>query len=269
MKNKYFYIAFLAFATMSLHSCIDTKKFVYFQKSKSGLAVEHIETIPVPEAKIQTDDILSIVVSSMNDQSNEILNFSNVNSLHMSTFPGTNGGNAQGMQPMGYRVDTDGNVVIPFIGKKFIKDLTLQEAADKIQTELMEYLKEPAVNVRFLNHKFSVLGEVNRVGTFNLLSDNITLPEALAMAGDLTVFGRRDTLTVVRNANGLKEIGYVNLLDRSVFKSPYYYIKNGDLIYVEPIKGRVTNTEQKIQLVPIYTGIATTLILILNVILRF
>ncbi|AWW00838.1 ligand-binding protein [Arcticibacterium luteifluviistationis] len=254
----------LAFST----SCVNTAKFVYFQGGVTASNPSYLETPPVPVAKITQGDILAITVSSLNEESNEILNFQNINTLQMSNFPGQSGGSAGARQPLGYRVDSTGNVVIPFIGKQFVKDLTLMQASDKIKTEVEIYLKDPAVNVRFLNHKFSVLGEVNKVGTYNLLDDKTTLPEALAMAGDLSIYGKRDSVTIIRDAHGLREIGTVNLLSREVFQSPYFYIKNGDVIYVQPIKGKVTSTEQRVQLVPIFTGIATTIAVLLNIFLK-
>ncbi|NBA85288.1 ligand-binding protein [Emticicia sp. CRIBPO] len=259
--------AIIVLSSFTLFSCVDTKKVVYFQ-SNNPQYPNYIETHLPKVTKISTDDILAITVSSLSKESNEILNFQNINSLTMSSFPGITNGGGPREQPLGYRVDSSGNVVVPFIGKQFLRGLTLEEAGEKIKVEIEKYLKDPAVNITFLNHKFSVLGEVNRVGTFNLLDDRTTMPEALAMAGDLTIYGKRDSITIIRHSLGLREVGKVSLLNRDLFTSPYYYIQNGDVIYVEPIKGRVTNTEQRVQLVPIFTGIATTLVVLLNFIIK-
>jgi len=258
--------AIIVLSSFTLFSCVDTKKVVYFQ-SNNPQYPNYIETQVPKVSKIHTDDILAITVSSLNKESNEILNFQNINALTMSSFPGQTT-NAMRGQPLGYRVDSSGNVVVPFIGKQFLRGLSLEEAGEKVRLEVEKYLKDPAVNISFLNHKFSVLGDVNRVGTYNLLDDRTTLPEALAMAGDLTIYGKRDSITIIRHSLGLREIGKVNLLTRDLFTSPYYYIQNGDVIYVEPTKGKVTNTDQRVQLVPIFTGIATTLVVLLNFILK-
>ncbi len=256
------------FSLLSLSSCVNTEKFVYFQGGNSASYPSYFETPEPKVSKIQEDDILAITVATLNEEANLILNFQNINFLQMSTFPGQSGGSMGSRQPLGYRVDSTGSVILPFVGKVFVKDLTLMQASDQIQTAMQNYFKDPAVNVRYLNHKFSVLGEVSKVGTFNLLDDHTTLPEAIAMAGDLTIYGKRDSVTVIRNVNGVREIGKVNLLNRAVFKSPYYYVQNGDVIYIEPIKGRVTSTEQRVQLVPIFTGIATTIAVLLNLVLN-
>ena len=255
-------------AALLMSSCVGTEKFTYFQGGNSAVYPTYIETPPAPVSKISPDDVLAITVSSLNDQSNEILNFANVNALQMSTFAGGGGGAVGSRQPLGYRVDSTGTVVVPFIGKQYVVGMTLLEAGEKIKTEVEKYLRDPAVNVRFLNHKYSVMGEVNKVGTFNLLDDRTTLPEALATAGDLTIYGNRQEVTIIRDVKGIREIGKVNLLSREIFQSPYFYIHNGDVIYIEPIKGRVTSTEQKVQLVPIFASVATALAVYLNLILK-
>ncbi|UBM58069.1 polysaccharide biosynthesis/export family protein [Marinilongibacter aquaticus] len=258
----------LILAATVFTSCVNTKKFVYFQDEGQMQNPAYVKTVNPHVSKIKTDDILAITVSSLNEESNSILNFQNINILQMSTFPGQSGGSMGSRQPLGYRVDSTGSVVIPFIGKQHLGGLSLRDAGEKITAEMGKYFKDPAVNIRYLNHKFSVLGEVKKVGTYNLLDDQTTLPEALAMAGDLTIYGKRDSVMVIREANGVREIGKVNLLNREVFSSEYYYVRNGDVIYIEPIKGRVTSTEQRVQLVPIFTGIATTVAVLLNLFLK-
>lgn len=250
----------------SFYGCVTPKQIVYFQATDTTQLVQLPPVRPVV-ARIQPNDILAITVGSLNPESNEILNFANINALTTTSFPGQQGA-AQRGQPLGYLVDSSGHVEIPFVGRLHLTGLTLAQAADLVRVEVTKSLKDPAINVRFLNHKFSVLGELNRPGTYNLLEDNTTLPEALAMAGDLTVYGQRNNVMIVRETNGVREIGRVNLLNRDVFTSPYYYVRNGDLIYVEPTKAKATFTDRSVQLVPIITSVATALIVFLNLILR-
>lgn len=223
---------------------------------------------------IQKGDILGIIISSLNKESNDIMNFYNVSSLPVTSFtPGAAGGGSS--QPIGYPVDSLGNVSIPLIGKLKLEGLTLQLAEEKVRAEVEKTLKEPAVNIRFMNHKFTVLGEVGSVGTFNLLNDHTTLIEAITAAGDLTLFGKRDSITVIRIAGGRRELGKVNLRNRDVFTSPYFYVRNDDIIYVEPTKDKVLPLPQERQLpasqfyqrAPFYIGLVsslTTLILLLS-----
>jgi polysaccharide export outer membrane protein len=224
------------YTLFSLSSCtkIITKPVLpYFQGSTVTSYPVTLEVHESYVSTIQTEDILGITVSSLNKESNDILNFSNVNSLPLSSLPGGGGG---GQQPIGYPVDRQGNISMAFVGKVNVLGLSVEEAQSKIATELVKYLKEPAINIRFMNHKFTVLGEVNGVGSFTLLDDRTTIIDALASAGDMTDYARRDSVTVIRVVDGKRTIGKLNLLTNEVFSSPYFFIQNGDVIYVEPFK---------------------------------
>lgn len=252
-------------AVVYLQSCITTPPIAYFQTSDS-LKFQQLKKIHPTITRIQRNDILAITVGSLSQESNEILNFANVNALTTTNFPGQQG--LQRNQPLGYLVDSSGHVEVPFVGRVKLLNMTLEEAANMVRNEVVKSLKDPAVNVRFLNHKFSVLGEVGRPGTYNLLDDRTTLPEALAMSGDLTVYGSRTNVMVLRENNGVREVARLNLLTQEVFNSPYYYLQNGDLIYIEPIKAKGTFNDQRLQLIPIYTGIATTAVVVLSLIVN-
>lgn len=242
------------------------KHIVYFQSLDSTQTVLLPPIKPVV-ARIQSNDILAITVGSFNQESNEILNFANVNALTTTSFPNNQGGVGRG-QPLGYLVDSSGHVEIPFVGRVKLIGLTLDQAANLVRGEVMKSLKDPAVNVRFLNHKFSILGEVNRPATYNLLDDNTTLPSALAMAGDLTIYGQRTNVMVIRETDKGREVVRINLLNRDVFVSPYYYIRNGDIIYVEPSKAKATFTDRSVQLIPVVTSITTAFVVFLNLLLK-
>jgi polysaccharide export outer membrane protein len=213
--------------------------------------------------KIQADDILAITVSSLSEESNIIFNFPNINPITTTSFPGGIGGGAKN-QPLGYLVDPAGNIEMPLIGKAKIIGLTLEESGTLIKEKLEKFLKEPTVNVRLLNHKFTVIGEVNKPGVYNLLDNHTTLPEVIGMAGDLTIYGRRDNLMIIRITNGKREVVKIDLTKRDFLDSSYYYIQNGDMVYVETMKGKITSTDRTIQLIPIVTGVASTFILLLN-----
>lgn len=253
-------------SVLHLQSCITTPPIAYFQSSDS-LKFQQLKKIQPTITRIQRNDILAITVGSLNQESNEILNFANVNALTTTSFPGQQGMNIRN-QPLGYLVDSSGHVEVPFVGRLKLLNMTLEEAANAVRAEVVKSLKDPAINVRFLNHKFSVLGEVGRPGTYNLLDDRTTLPEALAMAGDLTIYGSRTNIMVLRENNGIREISKLNLLTQEVFDSPYYYLQSGDLIYIEPIKAKGTFNDQRLQLIPIYTGIATTAVVVLSLLVN-
>lgn len=193
--------------------------------------------------KIQKDDLLDIVVSSIEP---ELLrpfiqqNGGNYNS-------GNNGyNNDYSGYSRGYLVEMDGTINYPLLGKMKVAGLTRREVIDLIQESLTKegYVKDPIVTVRFLNFRISILGEVGNPGTYNISSERITLFEALSMAGDLTIYGRRDRVAVIREIDGERTILYHDLRSMDVFQSPDYYLKQNDMIYVEPNRVRAEASAQ-------------------------
>ncbi|MFN8358252.1 MAG: polysaccharide biosynthesis/export family protein [Spirosomataceae bacterium] len=260
-------VGFLLFVTLSTGflSCVSPKQIAYFQSADTSRLVK-LPIVKPKTTRIIPTDILAITVGSLNQESNQILNFANVTGITTSSFPGQT--NAQNHQPLGFLVDSSGHVEVPLVGRLHLAGLTLDEANQVVKTAVNKTLKEPAVTIRFLNHKFSVLGEVNRPGTYSLIDDQTTLPEVLAMAGDLTIYGQRSNVLIVREENGVREMARINLLDRNVLNSPYYYIRNRDMIYIEPTKAKATFTDRTIQLVPVVTSVATAIFVLLNFIVK-
>ena len=253
-------VALLLVAQLSACTSVRPARFEYL-RSKDPSYPKLVETVVPRVSKIQQGDILGVIVSSLNKESNEILNFTNVNSLPVSVFSG--GSVGSGSQPLGFLVDSSGYISMPIIGRQKVAGLTLELAEVKLRTDLEKTLKGPSVNVRFMNHKFSVLGEVRQVGTFNLLDDQTTILDVLAACGDLTEYAKRDSITVIRTKNGMREIGKVNLRTLAVFTSPYFYIQNGDVVYVEPTQDKVITPKPLsagLQKVAIYLGLATSVV---------
>lgn len=253
-------VALLLASQISSCLSIRSSQFDYF-RSRDRSYPKLVETTVPRVSRIQQGDILGVIVSSLNKESNEILNFTNVNSLPVSVFSG--GSVNSGTQPLGFLVDSSGHISMPIIGRQQVDGLTLEMAENKLRAALEKTLKEPSVNVRFMNHKFSVLGEVKQVGTFNLLDDQTTILDVLAACGDLTDYARRDSITVIRNKNGMREIGKISLRSLSVFKSPYFYIQNGDVVYVGPTQDKVIAARPigtGLQKLAIYVGLATSVV---------
>ncbi|MET7253227.1 polysaccharide biosynthesis/export family protein [Dyadobacter fermentans] len=247
-------------------SCVSPRSIVYFQGDSLRYTTQEITQKYVPT--IQPNDLLSIVVGSLNAEANEVFNTPNVFTT-ASTNYSTAAGGAR-VQPLGYLVDADGSVEIPLVGKLKLAGLRTTDAADTIRTRLLNFLKEPSVIVRNLNFKVSVLGEVNRPSVYVIPDEKISLPEVLSLAGDLTIYGKRDNIMVIREENGKREYAKIDLTSREVFTSPFYYIHKNDVIYVEPIKTRINATDRNVQLVPIITSIVAAIgtlgILILNIV---
>lgn len=182
---------------------------------------------------VQPKDMISIVVSSRSPELAAPFNLVNV-SYQAGSEKATNAGY---QRLMGYSVATDGTIDFPVLGKVKVAGLNRWEVAEKIKTELFSsgLLQDPVVIVEFLNFKISVLGEVARPGTYNITGDKINVLEALSLAGDLTIFGRRDCVRISREQNGFRKIFVVDLRDSDLLANEEaYYLQQNDIIYVEP-----------------------------------
>lgn len=230
-----------------ISSCVSRKEMVYFQnieqlrKSEDRRSGNNLE--------IQPDDVLTIRVSAPEQEA--ALPFNLTKSI------------ASQERIMGeveletYLVSNEGTIEFPVIGNMEVKGLTNIELSKKIQREIREYVKDPIVNVRILNFQISVLGEVNNPGTFSIEDDHITLSKALSMAGDLTIFGKRENILVMGEDGDHKTYAYLNLTDASVVNSPHYNLRQNDVIYVEPRGTRNQSASS--------TGLAATYLSIVSV----
>jgi polysaccharide export outer membrane protein len=234
---------------VSFSSCVNQKQIAYFQKG-----VGQSDTINVSKAyipTIQSGDILGIYVSSLNAAASSFFNpFAQVaTSGDNAAVQGNLSTNQNTTQ--GYLVDITGAIELPLLGSLKVAGLNTVEAKDMIKERLTKYLKEPTVNVRFLNYKVSIMGEVVRPSVYVIPNEKITLPEALSMAGDMTIYGKRDNVLIIRDNNGKKEFNRVDLTKRDIYNSPYYYLHANDIVYVEPAKGRIAQTDKTYQIIPI------------------
>lgn len=162
------------------------------------------------------------------------------------------------VEPETYMVSNKGTVEFPVLGTIEVAGLTTFEVAAKIQKMITEYVRDPIVNVRVLNFQISVLGEVAKPGTFSIEDDHISLSKALAMAGDLTIFGKRENILVMGETEGEKTYAYLNLTDANVVNSPHYYLRQNDVVYVEP-KATRRQTAGSTGLASTYLSIASVL----------
>lgn len=211
--------------------------------------------VSVPKLVIQKGDLLSIRVYStaigINPQADAPYNLSD-----------------GGSTGAGFLVDGKGNIEYPQLGVLHVEGLTREELAELIKNKLQGQLNNPSVIVRFLNYRITILGEVGSPNTFTIPVENITILEALGMAGDVTEFGRRDRIRVIREVDGQTEIGVINLTSDSMFVSPYYRLQQNDVVLVEPTQLRSKQQDQQIivQQIGIATSILTAIALILNLI---
>lgn len=273
MKNTFSkisgYSAFIALLYLVIWggatSCVSPKTIVYFQGDTSRYYSQAVTQSYVPT--IQSNDLLSVIVGSLNSEANEMFNVANTAMTASTNYSATAAGAK--LQPLGYLVNLDGYIEIPMIGKVKVKGLTTSVAADTIHQRLLNYLKEPSVVVRNLNFKISVLGEVRLPAVYVIPDEKITLPEVLSLAGDLTIYGNRSNVMIIREENGKREYARIDLTARDIFNSPYYYLHKNDVIYVEPVKSKMLDTDSRIRTVPLIAtivgGISTLGILIINI----
>lgn len=141
-----------------------------------------------------------------------------------------------------YIIDSQGEIDFPVLGKLKLAGLSRDQATKYIEEKLKDYIKDPMVNIRTINYRITVLGEVARPGTYNATSERITLIDALGLAGDMTIYGERENVLVIHDYDGKKTFTRVNLKDKNLFESPAYYLSQNDVVYVEPNKTRARNS---------------------------
>jgi len=216
---------------LCLIGCASSRKVVYLQDVGSGVHRDGIAQVPVT---VQPEDKISIVVNSKNPELADMFNLPVM--AHRIGQPMNNTYNYN-QQVSSYTVDSNGNIDFPILGEIHVAGLKREKIASYIKNELVRksLVKDAVVIVEFMNMGVSVMGEVNRPGRFNIDRDHLTLLDALSMAGDLTIYGKRENVMVIRRENGGETYYRVNLCDsKSLHTSPVYYLKQNDMVYVEP-----------------------------------
>lgn len=208
-------------ALMLLSSCTPSREMVYFNELEASRISSNIQ---VPETIVQPNDILSISVSSLNKAATEIFNIHD--------------GSANTETSNGFLVSSEGNIQFPMLGTIKVAGLTKNQLQDKLEKSLSEQqlLLDPIVLIRFLNFRVTVLGEVTKPSVINIPSEKVSLLEAIGLAGDLGIHARRDNVLIIREEQGQKVFERIDLNSNELFTSPYYYLKSGDVVYVEPNK---------------------------------
>ncbi|HEY4935745.1 MAG TPA: polysaccharide biosynthesis/export family protein, partial [Puia sp.] len=236
---KNFLFAIVGLWTMhTMSSCGTTKGLILVRGPFDTARLSIINPI---EPVIRKGDILNIIVYSDNPEATNIYNQSLVgasgtaasNSVSMGTTRETGGSSPAAP---GYEVDVDGNIIFQGIGKIKIEGLTRATLKDTLDARLSPYLLHPYYSIRFLNYKFTMMGEVAKPGIVNIPGERINILEAIALAGDLTLFADRDSVFIIRENNNKREFAWMNLTKPEIMASPYFYVQQNDIIIVEPNK---------------------------------
>lgn len=240
----------ISFLVLVVFASCSKRNLVYFSDMSASEPATAIKNFTSP--KIQADDILTITVSSLSPESNVIFN----NVLLPST------GNTNTIADKineGYLVDKDGFINFPVIGKIALAGLTKEEAIQKMTDLLKTQVKNPIVNIRFKNFKVTVIGEVKEPATFVVETEKINVLEALGLAGDMTTYGRRENVLVIREKEGTRVTARLNLNSKAVLNSPYYYLQQNDVVYVEPDnRVKTADTAPGNRFIGIWSAIITT-----------
>lgn len=228
MNLKYY--LFAVFCGM-MCACSVPKDVVYFQGIDQMTPEQLSKMSQTYTTKITNDDLLSINVTAWDPAAVTPFN------------PPVYAYSAQGEQPLvasqaqyTYLVDKDGNINFPVLGKIHVAGLTRQELSEKMNQMISKYVENPLVNVQLLNFKVTMMGELNRPGSYTIKNDRVTILDVIGMAGDLPLTANRKNLLVIREENGKKEIYRMDITDPAIFASPCFYLKQNDVVYVEPVK---------------------------------
>lgn len=220
------------FLVLFLFSCASRKDIVYYQGIEGIATAEKSDSY---EIKIQPDDLLMIIVSAEDPEIALPFNLASVSTQNPGKLDAASG--QQTMQL--YLTDANGFIEFPVLGKLKVSGLSRSEVLQLLQQKIGVYVKNPIINLRVMNFKVSVQGEVNVPGTFPVASDRITLIEALTMAKDLTIYGKRDNILIIREIDGVKSYNRVDITKAEFINSPFYYLAQNDVVYVEPNKTKI------------------------------
>jgi polysaccharide export outer membrane protein len=212
---------------------------------------------------IKPDDLLGITVSSLNQEAAVVFNRGGLpassNRINSPSSEGTGD-----TQHFGYLVDEDGYIDFPVLGKVRLAGMSRKEAQLHLSDILEQYLRDPVVNLRYLNYRITVMGEVNRPSTFTIPNEKINILEALGMAGDMTAYGKRENVMLIREEADERTVIRINLNEKQILSSPYFYLQQNDIVYVEPVKAKGYQTSNTARNISIIASFSTVVVVIVS-----
>lgn len=254
-----------------LSACKTSRNLVYMSDLGDSTAVTEAILNKV-DTKIKEGDILSITVNTLSPESNALFNKGEMLAPNAATTQGilSQNSGATALSNVGYLVDKNGNINFPVIGTINLEGLTLEQARQKLTNEISKQTKNPIVNVRFMNFKVTVIGEVTKPGTFTLTNDKVNVLEAIGLAGDMTPYGRRENVMLIRENNGQRTIARLNMNKKDVTQSPYFYLQQNDVVYVEPDNDQKTAQAdvRSTRTIPIVTALISAAAVLVSVLVR-
>lgn len=252
------FIAFLTLLILVSSSCTSTKNIPYFKDVPDTIRNNFpVSTSPYNEPKIKPSDLLQISIQTIDPQTNNLIGASITSPVQFNSNTQTN--------LMGFLVDKEGYIELPLVGRTKVDGLSTSEVQSELRKKASVYYKDPVVNVRFANFMVTVLGEVAKPGTYPVINERITILDAIGMANDLTIFGKRRNVLLIREEDGQKKLIRFDLTSSKIFQSPFFFLRQGDIIYIEPNKAKVANNDQaQVRNITIGSTIITSLALMIS-----
>jgi polysaccharide export outer membrane protein len=244
LGNRMIYVQITALLSVMLllTACGSHKNIAYFKDIKDSVYNTPVASVPTSfsDPRIQPNDILQVTIQTIDPQANNVLSGSN-NAYAAPAAAGTQA--PQQAQVPGFLVDKNGMIQLPLVGSIKAGGLTTSEMRDLVTEKVARYYKDPVVNVRLANFTVTVLGEVTKPSAYLITNEKASILDALGMAGDITIYGKRENVMLIREEAGEKKFVRFNLNSSDIIRSPYYYLRQGDVIYVEPGKAKAATTD--------------------------
>lgn len=254
-------LVFFSVLSIVFTSCSTTNKVAYFQNSQDTTYKQVLKTV---EAPLSNNDFLSISISSLNAEASAIFNPVTSNDAKIANNAVKNA------QYVGYLISADGEIEIPILGKIKAAGMTKTQLKNHILKLITDgkLLRDPIVDIRHLNYEVTVLGEVANPSVINVPSEKISLVKALGMAGDITIYGKKDNVLLIREEDGVRKTRYINLNSKDFLNSEYYYLRPNDVLYVEPNKAKVAISGRSQQVLPLVLTSVSILVFVLDKVIK-
>lgn len=256
------YVLFLAFSfPLIFSSCKSYKNIPYFRDVPDSIYTSpmYIGVAGYKDPKIQPNDLLQVSVQTL-DPSTSTISGTTAAASYATQAASSAGG---GASITGFLVDKEGMIELPLVGKIQVAGKTTAEARELIRSRAAVYYKEPVVNVRFANFNISVFGEVNRPAQYTVPNEKISILDAIAMAGDLTIYGKRENVLLIREIDGAKQLTRFNLNSSEIFQHQNFYLRQGDVVYVQPAKSKAASTDmQQVRNLTILTSVVNLIVIL-------
>ena len=244
---KHYYLNFFLILAVVISSCTPYHNSAYFQGLDRNSGVSH-KIDNFSPLTVQTGDELSLDIKSLNPDASAMFNTSGGGG---SASAGSTGGSPAG-GGSGYLVDKNGEIDLPLVHKLKVAGMTIEEVQNAIQKAIAQYFKDITLTVHLMNFKITIIGDVEKPDIYSIENDRISIPQALSLAGDVTPSAKRDNILLIREINGQRQYVNIDITSSKLFDSPYYYMKNNDMLYVEEGRGKFINVNPVKQTLPYF-----------------